>query len=241
MTTPRRPQIVAMGGGGFSMEPENARLDDFVLGLAGVARPRVAFVPTASGDSPTYVAKFMEAFPRRRAQASVLTLFQRTELDFDAFLAAQDVVYVGGGNTVNLLACWRAHGLDRALRRAWRRGVVMTGVSAGALCWFEGGTTDSYGGFAPLHDGLGWLNGTVSPHYDGEAARRPTYQAAVRDGLPAGYGLDDGAAAHYVGRRLVGIVSSRPGAAAWRVEQVGRTVVESQLPGHLLPARRSRK
>lgn len=231
----RRPQIVAMGGGGFSMEPRNLRLDDYVLGLAGKRRPRVAFVPTASGDAESYVERFLRAFPKRRAQASVLRLFKREVRDLEAFVRAHDVIYVGGGNTFNLLAVWRAHGLDRILRRAWRAGVVMAGVSAGALCWFECGVTDSFGPLAPLHDGLGFLPGSACPHYDGEPLRRPTYRRLVRAGLPGGYALDDGAAAHFVGRRLHACVASREGARAYRVERRAGRVVELPRATRFLP------
>jgi dipeptidase E len=228
------PRIVAMGGGGFSMEPRNPRLDDHVLSLARRRRPRVCFVPTASGDSPGYVRRFLRAFPRRRAEASVLSLFRRDARDLEAFVLAQDVVYVGGGSTVNLLAVWRAHGLDAILRRAWRRGTVLAGVSAGALCWFEGGTTDSFGPIAPLRDGLGFLPGTFSPHYDGEADRRPRYHRAVAGGLPAGLACDDGAAVCFEGRRLVGAVASRRDAKAYRVERRGGRVVETTIEPRLL-------
>src|SRR5919201_2079274 len=136
--------IVAMGGGGFSMD--DAVLDDYVLGLAAAERPAVCFLPTASGDADSYVVRFYAAFPPERARASHLPLFARDDRDPRAYLLAQDVVYVGGGNTVNMLAVWRAHGVDAALREAWEAGVVLTGLSAGSLCWFEGGVTDSYGG-----------------------------------------------------------------------------------------------
>jgi dipeptidase E len=232
--TPRPPQIVALGGGGFLMEPENPRLDDHVLRLTGARRPRVCFLAPATGDSEDFLARFRRAFPPRRARASVLRLFRRDVLDVHAFLAAQDVVYVGGGNTVSMLAVWRAHGVDRALRRAWRSGVVMAGVSAGALCWFQGGTTDSYGGFDPLRDGLGFLPGSFCPHYDGEAARRPLYHDLVRRGLPGGWACDDGAAVHFVGRRFHEAVASRPTARAYRVRRVGRRVVERAVETRLL-------
>src|SRR5436190_20978614 len=151
--------IVAMGGGGFSMDPDTL-LDDHVVEPArerrGRPRPRVGFHGTASGDADGYIARFYAAFARR-AEASHLPLFVRTEVDIEAFLLDQDVVYVGGGNTANLLAVWRVHGVDRALRRAWEAGVVMTGLSAGSLCWFETGTTDSFGrSLAPLSAGLGF-------------------------------------------------------------------------------------
>ena len=161
-----------MGGGGFSMEPDNPLLDDEILNLArasrGRRRPRICFIPTASGDSLAYVAEFYAAFARR-TDADHLALFNRTVDDIEGLLLHQDVIYVGGGNTENMLAVWRVHGVDRALRRAWESGVVMAGLSAGSLCWFERGTTDSFGvGLAPLSGGLGLLPGSHAPHYDGE-------------------------------------------------------------------------
>ena len=162
-----------MGGGGFGTEPDNPLLDDFILGLTGKQAPKVCFVPTATGDHDGYVKSFYEAFPAGRATGTHLALFKRTEPDLRELVLAQDVIYVGGGNTVSLLAVWRAHGLDVVLREAWEAGVVLCGVSAGALCWFEGGTTDSFGAaLAPLRDGLGFLSGSFCPHYDGEEQRR---------------------------------------------------------------------
>jgi peptidase E len=212
-----------MGGGGFSSDPENTLLDDHVLALArqkrGNARPRVCFLATASGDSPQYIANFYTAYARK-AEATHLPLFARAEIDIDAFLLEQDIVYVGGGNTENMMAIWRVHGVDTALRHAWESGVVMTGLSAGSLCWFETGTTDSFGrGLAALSGGLGFVPGSHSPHYDGEANRRPRYHELVEDGsLPAGYAADDGAALVFDGPDLVDVVTSRPEAGAYRVE-----------------------
>jgi peptidase E len=239
MTGGVRTTIVAMGGGGFSMEPDNPLLDDFVLDLArssrGRARPRVCFVPTASGDADSYVAKFYAAFARR-AEASHLALFNRDGTDLDRFLLEQDVVYVGGGNTANLLAVWRTHGVDRLMRAAWEGGTILTGLSAGSLCWFEGGTTDSFGPLAALRDGLGLLPGSHSPHYDGEAERRPTYQRLIAEGaLPDGYAADDGAALVFRGTELEEVVASRPDARGYRVERGPHgSAVETVLPARYL-------
>jgi peptidase E len=229
-------QIVAMGGGGFSMEPENSLLDDFVLSLSRRQPARVCFLPTASADSPAYVAKFYRAFAGRSIPTDVTTFdptaFARhpaLTADLPRVLADQDVIYVGGGNTANLLAIWRAHGIDRILRDAWLAGVVMTGVSAGMLCWFRGGVTDSFGGLAALNDGLGLIDATACPHYDGEAERRPTYHRLVAEGFPGGFAADDGAALYFRGTELVESVSSRPGAGAYRVALVEGHAVESRL------------
>ena len=224
--------IVAMGGGGFSMDGDNPLLDDFVLSLARVKKnPRVCFIGTASGDSETYAAHFHDSFPPSRAQATRLKLFARSVHDLRSFVFEQDIIYVGGGNTANLLAVWRLHGLDRVLRAAWNRGIVLAGISAGAICWFEHGVTDSFGRRPQrLDGGLGFLRGAFTPHYDGEAARRPALHKLVRKGFPTTLALDDGAAAHFVGTRLKEIVSSRPKARAFRVALNGRSVVETALP-----------
>jgi dipeptidase E len=228
--TARPPQIVAMGGGGFSSEPDNPLLDDFVLGLTGATRPRVCFLPTATGNVATYLVNFYAAFSRR-AEASHLDLFTRTSGALERQILDQDVVYVGGGNTANLLAIWRVHGLDVILRDAWQAGVVMAGVSAGGMCWFEAGLTDSFGpDLAPLDDGLRLLAGSFCPHYDGEPARRPSYRRLVGERrLPDGWAADDGAAVHFVGTDLAEVVSSRPDARAYRLERTADGATETEL------------
>ncbi len=234
-------RILAMGGGGFSMEPDNPLLDDFLLSCAPAARtPRVCFVPTASGDSPGYIDRFHHAFGSGRAEANVLTLFRREHADLSAFLAGQDVVYVGGGNTANLLALWQLHGLDRALREAYEAGVVLAGLSAGMICWFEASLTDSFhrARLAPLHDGLGLLPGSACPHYDGEAQRSPVYRqfvgAGLPDGLPDGLAADDGCALLFEDEELSEIVTSRPAAQAYRVSRGPHGAVEAPLSARYL-------
>ncbi|MDT7576917.1 MAG: dipeptidase [Pseudonocardiales bacterium] len=228
-------RIVALGGGGFSMEPENPVLDDHVLALAGVPRPRVLFVPTASGDSAEYIGRFRDAFPAERAEASVLTFFERTVEDLRALVLAQHVVYVGGGSTANLLAVWRLHGLDTVLFEAYAAGVVLAGISAGMNCWFAASVTDSFGPrLAGLPDGLGLLPFSACPHYDGEEQRRPTYRRLVAEGFPGGYAADEGAALVFTDGTLTEVVASRAGAGGYRVERVDGAVRETPLPGRLL-------
>jgi dipeptidase E len=210
-------QIVAMGGGGWMMD--DPTLDRAVLELTDARRPRICFVPTASGDHPSS-ARFFEAFPEAGFDASILRLFDREVADIDAFLGDQDIVYVGGGNTVSMLAVWRAHGVDRALRAAYDAGVVMAGMSAGANCWFEASTTDSYqlGRADPLLDGLAFVAGSFTPHYGSEPARRPAVLELVASGvLPPGFACDDYAAVHLVDGALAAAVRSRPAARALRV------------------------
>lgn len=227
-----------MGGGGFSMEPDNPLLDEFVLSLARSSRPRVCFLPTASGDSDGYTVRFYRAFAGLDCRPADLRLFERRVLDLESFVLAQDVIYVGGGNTANLLAIWRAHGLDRLLRRAWAEGVVLCGLSAGMNCWFTQSVTDSFGlsRLAPLHDGLGLLPGSCCPHYDGEAQRRPTFRRLISAGeLTDGWAADDGAALVFDGESLNEVVASRPAAAGYRVVRTaGTQAAEQRIPARYL-------
>jgi dipeptidase E len=232
-----RRRIVAMGGGGFSMEPENPLLDRFVVSLARSARPRVCFVPTASGDNESYALEFHRAFSALDCRPTDLGLFARRVADLRSFVLEQDVVYVGGGSTANLLAVWRTHGLDRILREAWEAGVVLCGISAGMNCWFAESVTDSFdvARLAPLKDGLGWLAGSACPHYDGEEQRRPVFRELVASGeLSGGWAADDGAALVFAGEDLEEVVSSRPRAAAYRVERDGEGVSERRVAARYL-------
>jgi len=227
----REPRIVAMGGGEF-----DGLLDGFILSLTGRTRPRVCFIPTAGGDRDSAIVDFEATFGDR-AETSYLPLFRRSGRDLAAHLLEQDVILVGGGNTENMLAVWRIHGLDRALRAAWEAGVVLCGASAGSLCWFETGTTDSFGPtLERLSAGLGFLPGSHCPHYDGEPSRRPTYHRLIADGMPAGYAVDDWAALYFVGTELREAVAARPAAHAYRVELRDGEVVESTLPTRYLGA-----
>jgi dipeptidase E len=223
--------VVAMGGGGFSMD--DPVLDRYVLDVVDSPRPKVCFLPTATSNVATYVTRFLDAFPARSFETTFLDLFDRTVSDLHSFLAEQDVVYVGGGNTANLLAVWRVHGVDVALRAAWEAGVVVAGVSAGANCWFEASTTDSFlrGRADPLIDGLGVLAGSFCPHYDSEPERRPRFREYVASGtLPPGFAADDFAGLHFVGADLAEVVASRPGAGAYRVLRGDTDAHEEPLP-----------
>lgn len=234
-----------MGGGGFSMEPQNPLLDDYILSLSPRQPTRICFIPTASADSAAYIVNFYRAFSGR-ALPTDLTLFDpgapsrqpARSADLRDFVMRQDILYVGGGNTVNLLAMWRAHGLDAILREAWLAGKVLCGISAGMLCWFRGGITDSFGDdLAAVEDGLGLVDATACPHYDGEALRRPLYHRSVEGGFPAGYAADDYVALHFHGTELVEAISSRPGSQAYRVERgPDGAAIETALPTRFLGA-----
>lgn len=226
-------QIVALGGGGFSME-ETPVLDDYILGLARNKEPRICFVPTASGDSENYIVRFYRRFTGRSCQPTHLELFKRDERDLHEFTKSQDVIYVGGGNTANMLAIWRLHGFDRALQNALAGGTVLAGLSAGSICWFQTGVTDSFGSQLTSMDCLGFLSGSNCPHYNGESARRPAYHRLISDGMSAGVAAEDGVALHFIDDRLHRVVSSRPGAQAYRVELIAGEVRETPIQAEVL-------
>ena len=242
------PQIVALGGGGFSMERDSTLLDDYVLSLIGAgrfggpseagARPRVCFLPTASGDADHYVVRFYRRFAPT-CEASHVSLFRRdqgtgVEEDLASHLLAQDLIYVGGGNVLSMLGAWRAHGLDAILRRAWRKGIVLCGPSAGSLCWFDQALSAFHG--APrVVRGLGFLPYSNCVHYDAEPARRDEYHRFVADGMSAGYAVEDGVALHFRGTTVERVVTSRAGGSAFLVEaDDGGYVRETPLPASLL-------
>ena len=223
-------QIIAMGGGGFTMEPGNPALDRYVLEAAGVERPAVGFLATASGDSEPYIDHFYASFSNLPCRPSHLPLFSRTP-DLRGYLLAQDVIYVGGGNTKSMLGVWREWGLPERLREAWEAGVVLAGVSAGAVCWFEAALSDAYEGRLRVIPCLGFLSGSCIVHYDSDAERRPEYHRRVSTGgIAPGLALDNSAAVHFLGDEIHRVVASRPGVTAYRVEVEKGVVREEPLP-----------
>ncbi len=188
------------------------------------------FCPKRAASIEEYVIQFYRAFLDLGCKPSHLSLFQPHTAQIADYLLDQDVIYVGGGNTKSMLALWREWGIDAILRQALDAGIVLTGVSAGAICWFERGTTDSIPGDLTALPCLGFLSGSLSPHYDGEAQRRPTYQRMIGGGeIPAGYAFEDGVAGHFVDGVLKGVVSSRPNAKGYYVEQVDGHAQETVL------------
>jgi peptidase E len=221
------------------MEPHNTVLDEYILGLARRPMPRVCFLPTASGDPLDHITRFYEAFSDLPCEPTDLSLFRlgRRPVDLRALLHAQDIVYVGGGSMRNMLAIWRVHELDVILRECWARGIVLAGLSAGAMCWFRAGITKSRGRAEPVA-GLGLLEGSLSVHYDGEPERRPVFLEAVASGaIPDGFGADDGVGLLFRDGRLERVVSSRPAAGCVRVRRAGDRAVEQPVPVALLAER----
>jgi len=223
-------QIIAIGGGALDAEAGNLKLERYILDTCGKEKPRVCFVPTATGEGLNQVVRFYASYAHFGVELDVLNFFRRTPVDLRAFLFAFDVVHVGGGNTRSMLAVWRHWGFDAVLREAWERGIVLCGSSAGSICWFEEGLTDSLEGELTKMECLGFLTGSNCPHYDGEKDRRPTYQRLVANGsILGGIAADDGVGLHYAGTKLQHIVSARPGARAYQLERVGATARESPL------------
>jgi dipeptidase E len=206
-----------------------------MLGLAGRERPRVCFLPTAVGDDPSATVAFYERFPASLCEPSHLELFGVPRAGIREHLLSQDLIFVSGGNTANMLAVWRVHGVDAVLREAWEGGTVLGGPSAGAICWFECGITDSFGPeLARLDRALAFLPGSFCPHYDGEPERRPAYARLIREGLAPGYAADDAVGVHFVGTELAEVVTERAEATAYRVELAGGEVRETPLEARLL-------
>ena len=227
-------QILAIGGGGFSME-KSPVLDEYILKTSGKECPKICFVGTASGDREGYALRFYRRFGRANCQPTDLKLFEREIKDLEAFACSQDIIYVGGGNTANMLAVWRVHGFDRALEKALSSGTVLAGLSAGSICWFESGVTDSFGQeLQEINNCLGFLKGSHCPHYDSEEQRRSSYQRLVQMGMVGGYAADDGVGLHFINGHLHKIVSSRPHAKAYRVEVSDEKVVETLIDPILL-------
>jgi peptidase E len=230
--------ILAMGGGGFTMEPLNPALDDFILTLARSREPKILFLPTASGDPNAQISSFRATFGDRACRPLQLSLFrlEHQPHDLRALILSQDIVYVGGGSMRNLLAIWREHGIDELMREAWERGVVLAGISAGAMCWFQNGITRSAGSPAPAA-GLGLLPGSMTVHADGDPSRLPVFLDAIARGvLPDGYAADDGVGLLFEDEQLVRVVSSRPSARAYRVQRSGESAIKTVIEPELLAA-----
>jgi peptidase E len=232
----RKPrQLIVLGGGGFSMEA-SPLLDRYILDATSAARPKICFIGTASGDADSYLLNFYRSHSAYDCRASHLSLIRPPQADLAALLLEQDAIFVGGGNTRSMLALWREWSLDQSLRQAYEAGVVISGVSAGMICWFEQCLTDSNPGRLSVINGLGWLSGGACPHYDGEAARRPSLHAIIAEQtMAASVAADDGTALHYIDETLSCSVSSRPAARAWHIERTtSGEITEAALPTRYL-------
>ena len=230
--------ILAIGGMALPPDLDNLLLIEYFLGLARKRKPKVAFIGTAHGDADLGRLRFYAGFSQFSCKPTHLPLFARTPGDLESFVLEQDAIYVGGGNTRSMLAVWRDWALDAHLRRAWESGIVLGGASAGSICWFEHGLTDSIAGPLTALPCLGFLEGSNCPHYDSESQRRPTFQKLVaRGSMPGGCAADDGAALHYIDGKLAHVVSSLPKAKGYRVARSGKRAIERRMPTRYLGKR----
>jgi dipeptidase E len=223
-------QIIAIGGGGFYRDPENLGLERYIIKQTGAAEARVAFVPTASAEPDNYLVSFYTAFLKLGCRPSHLSFFKRTP-DLRSYLLNQDVIFIGGGNTKSMLAVWRDWGVPEILREAWESGIVLAGVSAGAICWFDQGVTDSWAGELRFLECLGVLPGSCCPHYDGEVDRRPAYHRLLANGaIAAGIAIEDWTAVHFIGTQIHRVIAVKAGARAYSLRVVYGSVQEVPLP-----------
>lgn len=223
-----KKQIFVMGGGGFTSD-SSFKLERYLISLSQKQNPKICFLPQASNESRDYIVKFYQTFLDLGAQPSWLSLFGNVQDGYKEMLLSQDIIYVGGGNTRSMLALWREWGIDLILREAYDKGIVLSGLSAGMLCWFEWGITDSV---KPLGfvKGLGLLSGTGCPHYDTEPDRPPFFEASVnQDKVPAGYALYDHTGAHFIDGKLCNAVKTRTGKKVKFVAKNDVSTIETEL------------
>lgn len=227
------PRQILIAGGGFG-----TAFIRHMAELTGTDRPRLCYLPTASADRESGIIRWYE----NCAPINVYPLVQqsfvssyRMDQSWEDALLSMDGIVVSGGNTLNQQAIWKAQGIDEVLREAWNRGIVLGGASAGSLCWFEEGTTDSRPQEVTKIECLGFLRGSHSPHYDAEAVRRPTYHRLIRSGeLKPGYACDNDAGIHFVDNEVRGVVKTREEASVYYVELVDGEIVETELPAEMI-------
>ncbi|MBY0550624.1 MAG: peptidase E [Candidatus Obscuribacterales bacterium] len=225
-----RRHIVAMGGG-FT----NPLVLDYVLTLSGKPNPKLLFINTATGDSADSLLRNYTKVAALKCTPAHLALFARTPPDLEALIFSQDVIFVGGGNTKSMLAVWREYGLDHILKEAWKRGIVLSGSSAGGICWFESCCTDSFAEAYTALPALGFLKGSCCPHYDGEPGRPETFHGLIEAGLLGdGYAVDEGVGLHFVNRKLVEVVTAKAGSTAYRVKRKGSKILDKPYSAKLL-------
>ncbi len=203
-------QIIALGGAGFSSDSDNPRMENYILSQSNKENPKICFIPTASGDAETYIQSFYSAYEKKNCFPSHLSLFRGHTEHIEEFILEQDILYVGGGNTKNMLTLWREWRLDQIIRKAYQNGTILSGVSAGSICWFEQGLTDSIPNQLTKLECLGFLEGSNCPHFDGEPERQEVYRKMIQSGeMKPGIACDDGVALHFIDEKLEKIVASQ--------------------------------
>lgn len=229
-----KKHIIAIGGGGFhkyrKFSTNNVSIEQYFLEQTQKEQPKICFIPTASGEAEKYIIDFYQAFSHYNCIPSHLSLFTPHTKDLETFILAQDAIYVGGGNTKSMLALWKEWNLDTYLKRAWEQGIVLGGASAGSICWFEEGVTDSIPGGLTALKALGFLKGSNCPHYDGEVERKPAYHKLLHEEqLSAGIAIDDNVAVHFIDNNIAKIIKRNPGGNAYHVRKHNNAIVEETL------------
>lgn len=222
-------QIVALGGGMFSMEPDNGLLDKYILDLVPKERPKICFMGTASHDGKEYLDMFNNFFKNQQCEPSHLSLTHPPK-DIEAFIMDKDIIHVGGGNTTLIIDTWKKFGVDKIMKKAWEAGIILTGMSAGAICWFDDGITNPSPGVLTRLPCLGLLNGSFCPHYDDRAELKSAFHKLILEGIiEEGYGVEDGAAVHFVGNEPIRVITSRPGVTAYKVRKVRNKITDTPM------------
>ncbi len=220
-------QVIAIGGGGFGRTQESNLIEQYILDQTSKTKPKICFIPTATGDLDSYIVNFYSVFTRLKCEPSHISFFKRT-IDLQAHIQKQDAIFVGGGNTKSMLAVWRDWGLDLILKDAYDQGVVMSGVSAGAICWFEGGLTDSWASDLKMMECMNFIPGNCAPHYDEEPERRPaTKQFLENKSIDFMYGIEGGAALHFVDEIPNSTIQFKKNKYAYKVTLDGNKINES--------------
>ena len=191
-------QVIAIGGGGFGRTQDSNLIEQFILDQTSKKNPKICFIPTATGDLDPYVVNYYSAFSKLDCDPSHISFFTRT-IDLEEHILKQDAIFVGGGNTKSMLAVWKEWGLDLILKKAYEQGIVMSGVSAGAICWFEAGLTDSWASELKMMECMNFIPGSCAPHYDEEPERRPATKKFLEDqSISFMYGIEGGVALHFI-------------------------------------------
>lgn len=229
-----KQQIIAIGGGSFSrfgiFSEANSLMERYFLQQTGKKKPSICFIPTASGENPNYIIDFYRFFGYLDCKPSHLSLFEPPTSDLESFILEKDAIYIGGGNTKSMLALWKEWKLDQFLKKAWKSGIVLGGVSAGSICWFEEGVTDSIPGDLTALKCLGFLKGSSCPHYNGEKKRRPSFQKLIKnDEIGNGIAIDDFTALHYINKRLEKVVRSMHKGSAYKVFKKNNEIIEERI------------
>ncbi len=220
-------QVIAIGGGGFGRTQESNLIEQYILDQTSKTKPKICFIPTATGDLDSYIVNFYSVFTKLKCEPSHISFFKRT-IDLQAHIQKQDAIFVGGGNTKSMLAVWRDWGLDLILKDAYDRGAVMSGVSAGAICWFEGGLTDSWASDLKMMECMNFIPGNCAPHYDEEPERRPATKKFLENkSIDFMYGIEGGAALHFVDEIPNSTIQFKKNKYAYKITLDGNKINES--------------